>query len=158
MAEAKQHRRVAFSGRFPLNGWKGLGNRQLGRPLAPPCAPLGATACLVSVPTLSTWGSGPPTPSTELPSYSLLGGGSRAPCGLDSKLASLEKWNSLSHLLPHTSTPGPESQVGSPLLGLILPASHHPIHPLVLMSCLGPGYVFWTPGSVCLLPLLSSWP
>lgn len=88
----------------------------------------------------------------------LLRGRSQAPCGLDSKPASLKKWNSLSHLLPPTSTPGPDSEVGSPLLSLILPASHLPIHPLVLMSCLGPGYMSWTPGSVCLLPLLSSWP
>ena len=73
MAEAKQHRRVAFSGSLSLNGWKGLGNRQLGKPLAPPCTPLGATACLVSVPILSTWGSGPPAPSTELSSYSPAG-------------------------------------------------------------------------------------
>ena len=88
----------------------------------------------------------------------LLGGGSQAPCGLDSKAASLKKWNSLSHLLPPTSTPGPNSEVGSPLLGLILPDSHLPVHPLVPMSCLGPGYMSWTPGSVCLLPLLSFWP
>ena len=42
--------------------------------------------------------------------------------------------------------------------GFEVPTSHHPVHPLVLRSCLGPGYMFWTPGSVCLLPLLSSWP
>ena len=50
----------------------------------------------------------------------LLGSGPQGPCGLESKPASWERQNSFQPLAP-PAHPGPDSGVGSLLLGLILP-------------------------------------